>query len=353
MMQSTKTERTVNLLPGPVAIDARVREAFERAPVSHRGAEFMDRVHRLRERLKDLVSARHVELLLGSGTLANDAVAAQLSLRQDPGLILVNGEFGERLVEQATRFGLTFEVLTAEWGDSFDYPELDRQISRLGPGWLWAVHCETSTGVLNDLERLKDICRQRGVDLCLDCISSIGTVPVNLQGVHLATCVSGKGLASYPGVAMVFHHHAIEPQLALPRYLDLGYYAAKGSVPFTTSSNLIHALGRSLELREQDRRLHEERIELACWLRRELVAAGWRLLAPPEISSPAVLTLVLDGQRSMELGEALERQGFLLSYRSEYLESRNLIQIVLMGDSRKEDLERLLGALDGRRRSGG
>ena len=56
-----------------------------------------------------MVNARHVQILMGSGTLANDAVGAQLSLEKKPGLVLSNGEFGERLIDQARRFGLTFD----------------------------------------------------------------------------------------------------------------------------------------------------------------------------------------------------------------------------------------------------
>jgi aspartate aminotransferase-like enzyme len=55
----------------------------------------------------------------GSGTLANDAIAAQLSLLDGRGLVLSNGEFGERLIDHARRFGLSFDVLKIEWGEAF------------------------------------------------------------------------------------------------------------------------------------------------------------------------------------------------------------------------------------------
>ena len=44
--------------------------------------------------------------------------------------------------------------------------------------WLWLVHCETSTGVLNDLSMLKEACAQGGIQLAMDYISSIGTMPL-------------------------------------------------------------------------------------------------------------------------------------------------------------------------------
>jgi aspartate aminotransferase-like enzyme len=52
---------------------------------------------------------------MGSGTLANDVITAQLSLKPDKGLILSNGEFGRRLVGQARRFAISFETLSVDW----------------------------------------------------------------------------------------------------------------------------------------------------------------------------------------------------------------------------------------------
>ena len=94
-----------SFLPGPVAIHAQVRQAFERVPESHRSDHFISEFQSVRQRLCQLVRARDVQILLGSGTLANDTVAAQLSLDKNPGLILSNGEFGERLIDHAARMG--------------------------------------------------------------------------------------------------------------------------------------------------------------------------------------------------------------------------------------------------------
>ena len=50
-------------------------------------------------------------------------------------------------------------------------------------GWVWGVHHETSTGVLNDLSGLTKLAKKRGTRVCADCVSSIGTVDVDLSGV--------------------------------------------------------------------------------------------------------------------------------------------------------------------------
>src|SRR5437667_8712558 len=84
----------VNFLPGPVTIRREVRRAFEQAPESHRANCFKADFKATQHVLRELAHATNVQLLLGSGTLANDVVGAQLSLLGGSGLILSNGEFG-------------------------------------------------------------------------------------------------------------------------------------------------------------------------------------------------------------------------------------------------------------------
>src|SRR5207247_1261610 len=95
-----------NFLPGPVTVRREVRRAFEQAPESHRADIFTKDFQATKQLLCELVCAKKVELFLGSGTLANDVIAGQLSLDQKPGLLVTNGEFGQRLVDQAKRFNL-------------------------------------------------------------------------------------------------------------------------------------------------------------------------------------------------------------------------------------------------------
>ncbi len=336
-----------SFLPGPVGIHSDVRDALGREPVSHRSSSFAADFRATRRLLCQLTGARHVEILLGSGTLANDAVGGQLSLLGEPGLVLSNGEFGDRLVDHATRWGLEFETIRCGWGEPFDGEELRRRIAeRPGAGWLWAVHGETSTGMMNDLSSLKAVCADAGVRLCIDGISSIGTTPVDLRGVFLASCVSGKALASFPGLSLVFHDHDIAPApRALPRYVDLGLYAAEGGVPFTTSSNLVHALETALLRADWPGRFARV-AEASRRLRARLREAGFRVVAPEAHAAPAVVTIALpDGATSAGVGREMESRGFLLSCRSGYLERRRWVQVCLMGEWESESLDRLPDAL--------
>lgn len=335
-----------SFLPGPVAISREVRAAFERAPVSHRDGQFKSEFARTKERLCQLVHARHVQVLLGSATLANDAVGAQLSLLGTPGVVVSNGEFGERLIDHAQRFGLDHTPVSFAWGEPIDAEELEQTIQATGAQWLWAVASETSTGMLNDVDLFKALSRRYGVKLCMDCVSAIGATPIDLEGAYLATGASGKALASLPGLAIVFHNEPVSPAPnKLPRYLDLGYYAEKGGIPFTHSSNLVAALDAALD-RFDHGTPFEHIAELSRWLRPRLRDLGLPILVADEHASPAVVTLPLPSEQSATgIGDCLHRRGLLVAYQSEYLLQRNWMQIGLMGECSLADLERLLGEL--------
>jgi aspartate aminotransferase-like enzyme len=337
----------ISFLPGPVSIRPEIRAALDRLPVSHRCEKFKEDLALTKRLLCQLVRAQRVEILLGSGTLANDVIAAQLSLDAERGLVLSNGEFGDRLVDQARRAGLSFEALQRGWGLVLEREQVRQMLDRQPQvKWLWATTCETSTGILNDVAMLKALCAERGIKLCLDCISSIGTVPTDLQGVFLASCVSGKGLGAFPGLSMVFYHHEVSPQPdRQPRYLDLGFCAANGGIPFTHSSNLLSALQAALKFYDSQQPFAEI-TELSNWLRPKLRELDFHILAPDAHASSAVITLALPRHvSSQKVGDQLAGAGFLLSYQSEYLRCRNWIQICLMGDCSRQSLAALLTEL--------
>lgn len=335
-----------NFLPGPVEPQPATREAFAGPAISHRSAQFRRRLDAAKRRLREASGASRVEVLVGSGTLANDVVAAQLALLAGDGLVLENGEFGQRLADHARRHGLRHSVLAAPWGDAFSLARVEQALAGSpAPAWLWCVHCETSTGVLNDLPALQRLCAAYGVRLCADCISSLGTVALDLSRVYLASGTSGKALRGYPGLALVFSDHAVAPRPdRVPRYLDLGLWAQSDGVPFTHSSNLVSALAAALDA-EPDRTLGEL-ADAAAWLRSTLRAAGYHVVAPDACAAPAIVTIALPAElEARQVGDRLRERGFLVSYESGYLLERNWIQICLMSTIDRQVLQGLLGAL--------
>jgi aspartate aminotransferase-like enzyme len=334
---------TIPFLPGPVQISNKVMDALSKTPISHRSDLYKEKLERAKSILGQLVNSKYVHIFLGSGTLANDVVAGQLSLESGRGLILANGEFGSRLVEQASRFDLEFDVLQKDWGLAFTRDEIIAGLSK-ETSWIWGVHSETSSGMLNDLGLLKEISKQHQLKLCLDCISSLGALEVDLDGVFLATGVSGKAIRALTGLSFVFHQHEVQPSLTLPKYLDLGTYMAKESIPFSQSSNLLEALLAALE--DINSVTFEKVVATHSFLKNHLKQFGFTIISEDN-SSPIILTIEIPSSfSSAVIGDILYNHGYQLHYESDYLQRRNWIQIACIDHYATSDLEKMAHLLN-------
>lgn len=213
--------------------------------------------------------------------------------------------------------------------------------------WLWFVHSETSTGILNDLEKIKQLCQQHRMKIAVDCISSIGTLPIDLDGVTLATAVSGKALASYTGLSFVFHHDSLTSNQLIPRYLDLALYEEKDGTPFTQSSNLIAALDVALNRFENATAVYKEIEERYMTIRSKVESWGLNVLASSAHATPCIMTIQFpEGVEAFKIGENLYLNGFELHYESEYLRANNWLQISCMNEIPTRATEKFLNMFE-------
>jgi aspartate aminotransferase-like enzyme/N-acyl-L-homoserine lactone synthetase len=346
---------SVCLLPGPVTTSAAVRAAFHRAPIYHRGPEFIAQFEKVRRMLGDLVGARDVALLNGSGTLANETIAALLAADRSTarGVMLVNGEFGDRLAQQAKRFGLQPRLLTWPWGQPWDLGLVEAALAEEPAGsWVWGVHQESSTGVLNDLPGLVRLAGARGIRVCVDCISSLGAVPLDLRQVYLASGATGKALAAYAGTAIVFADAAELAKLDLsrvPSYFDIPASLATKGPRYTFPSPTLQALEAALSIYatpEGASARHAEYAARGAYVRRRLREAGLPPLAADRCASPVVTTFAPpDGETPASFVERCESWGFVIGGQSRYLAERRFVQIATMGAVTIEDVAPLFEQL--------
>ncbi len=338
-------KKEYTFLPGPVDIEENVQKAFAAKPISHRSKSFQVTMGNVKKRLLQMTKAKHVQLMLGTGTLANDAIALQLCSLKGKGIILANGEFGNRLIGQAKRVHLNFDTYKKEMGEPFIYTELEKIMATGNYEWLWFVHHETSTGMLNNLEELNALCKKYQTKLCVDCISSIGAIPIDLKDVYFASGVSGKAIKSYTGVSFVFHNHIVKINEAIPVYMDIGMYDGNDSIPYSHSSNLIYALQEALK-RFEDEKAFVKIKETYAFIEQAITSMGLKLVSPNEHAASIILTVQLnEGQSSKAVGDALALQGYIIHYESAYLQKNNWIQIACLNHYKERDMKRMLNCL--------
>ncbi|QDZ77473.1 GNAT family N-acyltransferase, partial [Bacillus cereus] len=113
-----------SFLPGPVDIENNIQEAYTTKPISHRSNQFILTMQMVQRKLQHITKTNYVQIMSGSGTLANDAIAWQLRSLPGKGLILSNGEFGNRLIQSAKQVDLRFDIYSEKIGTSFDYEKI-------------------------------------------------------------------------------------------------------------------------------------------------------------------------------------------------------------------------------------
>lgn len=141
----------------------------------------------------------------GTGSAGMEAVIVNLVEPGDRVLIAVNGVFGERMVDVATRAGAKVETIVRPYGEVFDPAEVAEALARVKPKLLGIVHAETSTGAWQPLEEIAAAAREHGALIAIDTVTSLGGVPVEIDAWGIDAAYSGtqKCLSCPPGLAPV------------------------------------------------------------------------------------------------------------------------------------------------------
>ncbi|MGC7930105.1 aminotransferase class V-fold PLP-dependent enzyme [Lysinibacillus sp. VIII_CA] len=315
--------------PGPV----KQLETIGYTNLSHRSLNFKAIYERVQQQLLHLANTKHVGIIVGTGTLANEVMLAQLHAQQlGKGLILTNGEFGERLRKQAVRWSLDFDAAEQQWGTIFDYEKIASLLKNGAYQWMLVVHGETSTGTCNDLESLGHLAKCYNVKLCVDSISTFGSMPFSLQDCYLATAVSGKAIGAMSGLAFVFSQYLAQSTTTLPAYLDLANYH-QGAIPFTLPAVLLGNLDESLQAYPVRYAQLQQRFEA-------LLQLPYMHFQLPTTQYPMLITIQLpDTLSNLHIDLALN--GLLAHGDSPYLRQRGFLQFAVIQPDFEDALVRL------------
>jgi alanine-glyoxylate transaminase / serine-glyoxylate transaminase / serine-pyruvate transaminase len=258
--------------PGPSLTSPRVMRAMAAPTISHLDPLMIRLLDDVRERLTQQFGAppgSFAFAVSGTGTSGMETVVANLVKPGTRALVVVNGYFGDRLAQMCERYGATVERLDVEWGRACD-PDALRKKLRASPADVVAiVHAETSTGVLNDIEKLATIARESDAITIVDAVTSFGGHPLDVGAWNIDACYSctQKCLGGPSGLApVVFTPRALERRVACRSfYFDLGLledYWLRRKYHHTMSSALVYALYEALTI------IDEEGLE-ARWARHE------------------------------------------------------------------------------------
>jgi aspartate aminotransferase-like enzyme len=211
-------------IPGPVEVDEEVLKRMSTPMIGHRGSEYSALQERVSKKLQTLMfTANPVILSASSGTgLMEMAVRCTTARRA---IVFSVGAFGNRWHEIAEGNGVPADRHEAEWGGGTTPRVVEQYLSTGAYDVATVTHNETSTGVMNHLEELAPVFhRYPDVVWCVDTVSSMGGVKIDVDGLGIDVCVtsSQKALGLPPGLSIA----SVSPKAAqrATRVRNRGYY---------------------------------------------------------------------------------------------------------------------------------
>ena len=336
--------------PGPSGADPSVLAAMGLPILGHLDPEFMRIMDECQTMMRRVFRTANDVTLATPGTGTSGMEAAVMNLLQpgDRAVIGICGYFGERIAQMAARTGAEVTRVTAPWGSPIAPDNVERAL-RDGPARLVAiVHAETSTGVRQPVEPIARLAKEAGALLLLDCVTSLGGEPVDIDawGVDAAYSGTQKCLSAPPGASPVTLSPAAWRAVqaretpANSWYLDLGlleaYWDSRRAYHHTSPISMTYALHRALAL------VLEEGLE-ARWgrherhgraLQRGLEAMGLALHADAEHRLSVLTTVrIPEGVEDAPVrGALLERFGIEIGGGLGDLRGR-VWRVGLMGES--------------------
>jgi len=228
--------------------------------IGHLDPLFLELLDEVQADLRELFGTqnRFTLPLSAPGSAGMETCLVNLLEPEDHVVVGVNGVFGGRMADVARRAGARVTTVESQWGSPLDETEMIRVIRDLQPDVVAFVHAETSTGVRQDPQTIATAAAREGALVVLDCVTSLGGIPVELDrwGIDAAYSGTQKCLSCSPGLSpLSFSDRAIErvrqrKSSVQSWFLDIslldGYYGTQRVYHHTAPISAIYGLRASL-----------------------------------------------------------------------------------------------------------
>ncbi len=247
------------LTPGPTPLPPQVREALARPIIHHRTNQYRALFKRALQGMKTIMQTNSdVICFTSSGTGAMEASVVNLLSPGDEAIVILGGKFAERWQSLCKAYGVTAVTIPVAYGDVVNPNDVAAALKAHPKAkGVFSTLCETSTGVVNDIQAIAAVTRASQAVLVVDAISGLlaDDIKTDAWGVDVVVTGSQKGLMLPPGLAFMSLSQkawALVDQAKTPRfYTDLRLYKkslADDDTPFTSAVSLVVALDEALKI---------------------------------------------------------------------------------------------------------
>jgi len=169
--------------PGPSQIAPRVLRACATPLLGYLDPEYIGLMDETQALLRYVFQTENSWTMCvpGTGMAGMEAALINVAEPGDDVVVCVNGVFGERMVEVARRAGVRVTRVDAAWGTAVQPEQVAEALGGVKAKAVAIVHAETSTGVLQPLEEIGRLAHEAGALLVVDCVTSLGGMPVDAK----------------------------------------------------------------------------------------------------------------------------------------------------------------------------
>ncbi len=350
------------LTPGPLSSSKGVRNALLRDWCTWDDDYNLDIVQNIRERLVRLATPNFEEytavLMQGSGSFSVEATLGSVIPENGKLLIITNGAYGKRMVSMAKVLKLNLAVIEyceTEIPDVSDVAEMlerDADITHVA-----MVHCETTTGILNPLEKIAKVVKHANKLFIVDMMSSFGGIPVDAYelGIDYLISSSNKCIQGVPGFAFVIARKTEllkcagnAHSLCLDLYDQWREMNPTGKWRYTSPTHIVRAFYQALNELEEEGGI-EARYERYKLNHKTLVEGmsklGYKVLLSEKVQSPIITSFIYPKADFDFKGfyKKVKENGFVL-YPGK-ISKADTFRIGNIGEVYPEDIKRLLEVL--------
>ncbi len=347
------------LTPGPLSTTRSVKAVMLRDWCTW-DRDYNEIVQDIRRRLVKLAgnNAFSAVLMQGSGTFSVEAAIGSMMPQNGKLLVLANGAYGDRIAAIARALRIPLEVHDSGEVSPPDLLRLQRTLDTdAAISHVACVHCETTTGMLNPMEKIGQIVRAAGRVFMVDAMSSFGGIPIELDagGVDVLVSSANKCIQGVPGFGFVLaREDLLRSWKGQARSLALDVYdqwktmeTQGGKWRYTSPTHVVRAFAQALNELDEEGGIPARHARY-CRNQRMLVEGmtrmGYETLLPETLHSPFITSFRNpEGFHFPAFYEALKAQGFVI-YPGK-VSAADCFRIGTIGDVYPDDIHELLTAI--------
>jgi len=225
-------------------------------------------------------------LLSGEGILGLEAACASLTEVGDRVLVIDNGIFGKGFADFVKIYGGEAVLYTVDDKEPVNVNDLEEYLKKDSNfKYATVVHCDTPSGMLNDVEAICPVLKQYGILTVVDSVSASFGVPLDVGKAQIDILCGGSQKALSAPIGLTFlgvSDKAIEVMRNRKTpiasfYANIlsyvGYYEKKW-FPYTMPISDIYGFGTALENVLKDKEIFERHKAIAQATRKAVEAAG-------------------------------------------------------------------------------